>query len=445
MKEETGVDLKIKISNDLLKWFLNESEAFYLLIDQNGKILSFSENVSDFFSLNNDYDVFNNIISKYIGDENWQLLSIKINSIPENIENYLILQQHVNSIYTIGSKWKSYIEEEKKRIFLIFKNITKKSYPVEEKEKLEYIETEIDINIDYYKECLDLIEIPIAILKNNDFFYKNKQFEYFFQNENINNYNSLINWIKNYSIDRDIKIENLNNNFNIEIKKDNIHYKFISKNSLKENQLNYIYMTKSEIEKQVEIIKTESLIQDNELIQKNKLNNIREQLNDIKVVFQDEYNKITNNLNFDLNSFFNKINNNYTEYEKIITYTSENLLNMSESFNFIEEISVKIHLISINAAIESAKSGEQGKGFAVIAREIAKLSADIKAYTKKIGKQLKSINEYTKTITVKEETKNFKSLDEFKNIPILLDSIKTKLTDTTQNITTKINNLLVKE
>ncbi len=54
MNEETGVDLKIKISNDLLKWFLNESEAFYLLIDQNGKILSFSENVSDFFSLNND-------------------------------------------------------------------------------------------------------------------------------------------------------------------------------------------------------------------------------------------------------------------------------------------------------------------------------------------------------------------------------------------------------
>ena len=36
--------------------------------------------------------------------------------------------------------------------------------------------------------------------------------------------------------------------------------------------------------------------------------------------------------------------------------TSENLLKMSEIASFIEDISARIHLISINAAIESART-----------------------------------------------------------------------------------------
>lgn len=444
MKEEKGVDLKIKISNELLKWFLNESDAFYLLTDQSGKILSFSENISTYFSLNDDYEVFNNLISKYIGDENWQLLSVKINSNFESMENYLVLPHHINDAYTLGSKWKSFTEEDNNRIFLIFRNILKKSQNNEDKDVLEFPDIESDSVLDYYKECLDLMELPAAILKNNDFIYKNTQFDHFIHTENINNCGLLINWINNYSTGKNGKIESLNNNLITEVSKGNICYKLFLKCLLSDNKIKLIYLLKSEIEKEGEIIKTGELIENDETIQKNKFNDIKDQLNNLRIEFQDEYNKISNSLNFDLKTVFNKVNNNYTEYEKIITFTSENLLNMSESFTFIEDISVKIHLISINAAIESAKSGEQGKGFAVIAKEIAKLSSDIKEYTKKIGKQIKNINEYTKKITIKEETKNFKSIDEFKDIPLLLDSIKSKLSDATQKITLKINNILIK-
>lgn len=68
----------------------------------------------------------------------------------------------------------------------------------------------------------------------------------------------------------------------------------------------------------------------------------------------------------------------------IVLSVKDKLTRLSGIAAAIEDISVKIHVISINAAIESARHGEAGKGFSVIAREIRKLSEDTKVYTKKI-------------------------------------------------------------
>ena len=72
--------------------------------------------------------------------------------------------------------------------------------------------------------------------------------------------------------------------------------------------------------------------------------------------------------------------------------------------NFIEELSVKIHIISINSAIESARLGEKGKSFAIISREIAKISEEMKSYTKLIENQIKNIREYTIRTNTTETT-----------------------------------------
>lgn len=59
----------------------------------------------------------------------------------------------------------------------------------------------------------------------------------------------------------------------------------------------------------------------------------------------------------------------------------------------ISSISEQTNLLSLNAAIESARAGETGKGFAVVAEEIRKLAAQSKESTNGIGRIVSDLND----------------------------------------------------
>jgi len=59
----------------------------------------------------------------------------------------------------------------------------------------------------------------------------------------------------------------------------------------------------------------------------------------------------------------------------------------------ISGISEQTNLLSLNAAIESARAGEMGKGFAVVAEEIRKLAAQSKESTNEIARIVNALNE----------------------------------------------------
>jgi methyl-accepting chemotaxis protein len=136
-------------------------------------------------------------------------------------------------------------------------------------------------------------------------------------------------------------------------------------------------------------------------------------------------------------SHMSDINDSFEQTSKIVSLLGSRSQEINGIASLITDIAEQTNLLALNAAIEAARAGEHGKGFAVVADEVRKLAVQSKNSADKIAEMIRFVQDETNQaieavksgneLVEKGLTASKEANEAFSNISCSINDVSTKV------------------